>query len=240
VLVAAAVCPHPPLLMMGSGRGPDPVLADVRSACDRAVATLVAAAPDEIVVVGSSLEALAYDGSAGGSLAEYGLDVRAGGSTVCLPLSLTVGAWLLDRQGVESTATWRRRYVGVPASSPSTACADLGRALAAGPDRVALLVMGDGSARRTRTSPGPYDPAAISYDETIEAALADGDTAALRALDQPTADRLWVSGRAAWQVLAGAADERTAARNTELLLSAAPYGVGYFVAVWTGAGVDDF
>jgi hypothetical protein len=231
VLVAAAVCPHPPLLMMGSGRGPDPALAGVLAACETAIAALVAAEPGAIVVVGSSPHPVDSDESAGGTLGEYGVDVRAGGPDLCLPLSLTVGAWLLDRS-LDLGRGSRRRYVGVPPANAPKECADLGAELVAGPDRIALLAMGDGSARRTRTSPGPYDPDAVAYDSRVETALATGDVAALLALDQPTADRLWVAGRAAWQVLAGAA--APSAVDAELLLSAAPYGVAYFVAVWHG------
>jgi hypothetical protein len=220
--------------MTGSGRGPDPALAEVLAACDRAVATIVAVAPDVVAVVGSAPERLDREGSAGGTLAEYGLDVRAGGPDRCLPLSLTVGAWLLERAD-GATASSRRRYVGVPTAFAPEECAELGAALVAGPERVALLVMGDGSARRTRSSPGPYDPTAEAYDTAVEAALAAADADALLTLDLATANRLWVAGRAAWQVLAGAADATgPASLEAEHLLTAAPYGVGYFVAVWRG------
>ncbi|NUR92722.1 MAG: hypothetical protein HOY71_52355, partial [Nonomuraea sp.] len=49
-------------------------------------------------------------------------------------------------------------------------------------------------------------------------------------LDPGKAERLWVGGRPALQVLAGAAGE---GRYTGgLLFDEAPYGVGYFVGVW--------
>ena len=54
---------------------------------------------------------------------------------------------------------------------------------------------------------------------------------ALRALDTELAHELKVSGRAPWQVLAGAASGNPALKGT-LLHEDAPYGVGYLVATW--------
>src|SRR5260370_4450625 len=51
MIIAAALCPSPPLLVREL-TGADPVVADLRDACAAAVAALVAARPDVIVVVG--------------------------------------------------------------------------------------------------------------------------------------------------------------------------------------------
>lgn len=195
--------------------------------CREAVVALLAEWPDLVVVVGDGDRTIDVGQEAGGTLRDYGLDVTAGGTELLLPLSLTVGAWLLDEDGHPVP----RRYVGIEATQSSTACRELGVRLTSLADRVGLLVMGDGSARRTSASPGPYDVAAIPFDDAVQAALAAGDLAALDDLDPTEARRLWVAGRAAWQVLAGAAS--TAGRiEASLLASAAPYGVGYFVATW--------
>lgn len=130
-----------------------------------------------------------------------------------------IGAWLLP--GAAS-------HVLPPDLAPEDA-ARLGRDL--GHD--GLLVMGDGSARRSTAAPGYLDPRAESYDATVAHALRTADTAALLALDPALDDDLLVAGRAAWQVLAGAAGGAT--WHAELLYDAAPYGVGYFVATWTRA-----
>ena len=52
-MVAAAVCPHPPLLVPEIAAGAAAELDDLRAACDAAVTRLLAAQPDVIVVVGT-------------------------------------------------------------------------------------------------------------------------------------------------------------------------------------------
>ena len=61
-----------------------------------------------------------------------------------------------------------------------------------------------------------------------------GDAAALAALDPGADRRLFVAGRAAWQVLAGAAgDEQSRdAFAAELRYRGAPFEVSYVVASW--------
>ncbi|CAM5334171.1 putative protein OS=Streptomyces albaduncus OX=68172 GN=FHS32_006126 PE=4 SV=1 [Streptomyces griseoloalbus] len=92
--------------------------------------------------------------------------------------------------------------------------------------------MGDGSACRTLKAPGYLDERAEPFDAEIARALGTADTAALRALDAGLARELKVSGRAPWQVLAGAA-EGAAGLSGALLHEDAPYGVGYMVATWS-------
>ncbi|TMS00090.1 hypothetical protein [Nonomuraea basaltis] len=92
----------------------------------------------------------------------------------------------------------------------------------------------------TATAPtdGPRGPgrhggprhAAQPYDDLIADAIAAADPTALARLDPAQADRLWAGGRAALQVLAGAAGT---AYTGSLLMRAAPYGVGYFAGLWT-------
>jgi hypothetical protein len=64
--------------------------------------------------------------------------------------------------------------------------------------------------------------------------MAAADPAALAALDPALAAELWASGRAPWQVLAGAT--REGEWKGELLHSSRPFGVGYHVAVWQRCG----
>ena len=93
--------------------------------------------------------------------------------------------------------------------------------------------MGDGPARRARAAPGAPDPEADRYDDQVADALADADPAALAALD-PGQDRpLEIAGRAAWQVLAGAAGQD--AFDAELRYRDAPFEVSYLVASWRRA-----
>ncbi len=307
MLVAAAVCPHPPLLIpaaagvagwaAGAVPGPespddaepaaagdtgggepqaadDAVLRRVRAACRAAVAGLARAAPDLIVVVGGAAAAGEYSGSAAGGLQEFGVPVTIGSGLPVLPLSLTVGAWLLRGCGLRAApgeaaaasrprpapaqqprplapaAAQQLRSLASPAGAPQprvvaypavrlqavardTAAADclrLGAQLAAAAPRVAMLAMGDGSARKATGVPGAPDPAADTYDAEVAAALAAADPGRLARLDAALDDVLSVAGRAAWQVLAGAAAGRRM-RGT-LRCAAAPFGVSYLVASW--------
>ena len=71
-------------------------------------------------------------------------------------------------------------------------------------------------------------PEAIACQVT--AALAAADPAALAALDPGRDQELFVAGRAAWQVLAGAAS--AGAFTADLRYAAAPFEVSYYVATW--------
>jgi hypothetical protein len=145
-----------------------------------------------------------------------------------LPLALGLGAMLLDEAGF----TGRRILQAVGEAEPPAACLRLG-ASAADPAEVtaatAVLVMGDGSARRSQAAPGHFDERAAPFDLAVEQALRDGDMAAVAAFDAALARDLMATGRAAWQVLAGALGERRPAG--EILYADAPFGVGYLVAI---------
>ncbi|EME99742.1 class III extradiol dioxygenase subunit B-like domain-containing protein [Streptomyces mobaraensis NBRC 13819 = DSM 40847] len=239
MLVAAAVCPCPPLLVPEVAAGAAPELDPLRAACLDAVAVLAAARPDRLVVAGPAPEdgAGGYPAGARGSFRGFGvaLDVRLGRGDAgdgtdgrTLPLSLTVAAWLLERTGWSAAPV---TGLGVAESLAPADCLAAGRELAARDERVALLVMGDGSARRTVKAPGYLDERAEGFDAASAAALGSADTAALAALDPATARELQAVGRPAWQVLAGAAEG--AGLSGRLLHEEAPYGVGYHVAVWS-------
>lgn len=150
-----------------------------------------------------------------------------------LPLSLAVGVWLLATVpgGIPAPAVLE----SVGGDCPPPECAALGARLAGSPDRVALLVMGDGSACREIGSPGFADRRARPYDESVARALDSANTAALLALDPALSEQLLVAGRAPWQVLAGAVEAAGGDWRGQLSYNAAPYGVGYVVAVWRPA-----
>ncbi|CAM5535484.1 hypothetical protein GCM10010329_28760 [Streptomyces spiroverticillatus] len=238
MLVAAAVCPCPPLLVPEVASGAAPELDAARDACADALGVLAASRPDLLVVIGPAGQDRRgpHPQGARGSFSGFGVDleVRLGADTPegvaarPLPDSLAVGAWLLGRTG------WRGAPVeglGVGEPLEAARCAEAGRELARRADRVALLVMGDGSACRTLKAPGYLDERAEGFDAGAARALGDADTAALLALDEDLAYLLKVSGRAPWQVLAGAAEGT--GLGGQLLYEEAPYGVGYFVAAWS-------
>ncbi|MGV9303075.1 hypothetical protein ACWDLG_06875 [Nonomuraea sp. NPDC003727] len=225
MLVAAAVCPHPPLLVPALAGAAAPELDGLRAACAAAVEATLAVEHDRLMVVGGGQTTTAYGGQPAGTLRPWGVDVRVGEGDPVLPLSLTIGRWLLGDEVAERAAFHEIAFDAEPGE-----CLRLGERLVA-EGRTALLVMGDGSACLTEKAPGYLDPAAQPYNDAIAAALGAGDAGTLAALDRDEAAGLWVAGRAAFQVLAGAA-EGTAPRGARLLESIAPYGVGYFVATW--------
>ncbi|SEE13353.1 hypothetical protein SAMN05428954_1858 [Streptomyces sp. 2112.3] len=236
MLVAAAVCPCPPLLVPEVAAGAAPELDALRAACLDAIGVLAAARPDRLVVLGPSDEAGRgpYPQGASGSFRGFGVDleVRLGAAETVpereLPPSLAVGAWLLSRTDRAEAAV---EGLGVATSLPRDRALSAGREIAASAPRVALLVMGDGSACRTVKAPGYFDERAEAFDAAAARALGTADTEALAALDEEPAAALQASGRACWQVLAGAAED--AGLSGRLLGDQAPYGVGYFVASWS-------
>ncbi|WP_018219078.1 class III extradiol dioxygenase subunit B-like domain-containing protein [Salinispora vitiensis] len=270
-LVAAAVCPHPPLLVPELAGAASAELDELRAACDGAVARLLAAEPDQIVLIGCGPATATFGAAEHGSLHRYGIHRRvplspadtgnrtdaAAVGPARLPLSLTIGAWLLDRAGTALP----RSAVAVAADEPAARCAALGAGLlnpdrlnpdllnadrpgsvtgnASGGDtsgRLGLLVLGDGSACRVEWSPGYDDPRAEPYDQAVARALAGADPAALGALDAELSAGLKATGRAPWQVLAGAVRAAGGPWRGELAYAAAPYGVTYLVASWTPTG----
>ena len=234
MLVAIAFCPSPPLLVPELAAGAAGELDPLRAGCEGAVRRLVDAGPEEIVVLGTGLRMERFPAGTGGTLAGYGVPVTAvlGAGPVPattvgrapagprLPLPLTLGAWLLGTRPASGLA------VG-PGTDPAAAAAGLPGG------RIGLLVMGDGSARRSERAPGYVDPRAAGFDAAVAAALATGDAAALRGLDAGLGADLLAAGVTAWRVAGHAAG--TARFDAELLYHAAPYGVGYLVATWTAS-----
>ncbi|WGW13137.1 hypothetical protein LWF01_05015 [Saxibacter everestensis] len=107
-----------------------------------------------------------------------------------------------------------------------------------------VLVCGDGSARSTRMSPGPYHPDADGFDQQIFGALSESDPEALIRATTTDSTELQVSGVAAWRTAAAlahllpesAATDGSGAENgfrTAVRFTNRPFGVRYFVATWT-------
>ncbi|MFJ5772598.1 class III extradiol dioxygenase subunit B-like domain-containing protein [Streptomyces sp. NPDC093094] len=238
MLAAAAVCPCPPLLVPEVAAGAAPELDAARAACADSLGLLAASRPDLLVVVGPVDEAgpTRYRQGTPGSFRGFGVDreVTLGrpepdtaGQDV-LPPSLAVAGWLLERAGW-ADAPIEGLGVGEPLAAER--CIHIGNEIAARAERVALLVMGDASACRTVKAPGYLDERAEPFDAEAARALGAADLTALKGLDTGLAHELKVSGRAPWQVLAGAAEG--AALQGTLLYEDAPYGVGYLVAAWS-------
>jgi hypothetical protein len=208
-------------------------LDDLRAACDTAVARLRAAAPDVVVLVGTGAETAWRTPDEYGSFRPWGVPievhVNGAGARPGLPLSLTIGAWLLSRQPAPVAAA--TAVASVAADEKPSGCAAFGRdECAARAARVALLAIGDGSAIGAVAAEGYVHARAESYDAEVARALAHADLDALLALGPGLAADVVSAGRPAWQVLAGAA--AGTGWGADLLYSAAPYGVRYHVASW--------
>ena len=226
-VIHAAVCPSPPLLAPElTGRAD--VLPELRTACAEAVARLLAANPDVVVVAGAGAATATWDPDDRLDLAGYAPALGTGGKPG-LPLAVGLGAMLLDAAGHAGP----RVLQAVDEQAPPAECLGLGASLPGLAPRVGLLAMGDGSARRGVAAPGYLDPRAASFDASVERALREGDMPALMDLDPDLARDLLASGRAAWQVLAGAmsAPGTVGVPVGRVLYADAPLGVGYFVAV---------
>jgi hypothetical protein len=240
MLVAAAVCPCPPLLVPEVAAGAGAELDDLRAACADAIGVLAASRPERLVVIGPAERPSrgVFPPGAAGSFRPFGVDLdvtlgapsadsgEAGEDLPPLPSSLTVAAWLL--RGWSAAPV---EGLGVGEQLEPDRCAAAGRAVAGSAERVALLVMGDGAACHTVKAPGYLDERSGPFDDTVASALAGADVPALAALDPALAQELKAAGRAPWQVLAGAAED--AHLGGGLLHRTTPYGVGYFVAAWT-------
>lgn len=195
----------------------------LRAACLTAVSRL----GDRWLAVGAHDEDVSIQPESAGSFRGYGVDVPVRLSTESvpprdLPLPALVAGWLRDQAGASSVRVRLIARTAKPAE-----CAELGQRLAESPE-TGLLVLADGSNRHGPRAPGGEDDRAPGFDENISKALERADAAALLALNPRLAEDLGAGGRAPWQVLTGLGPGWRA----ELLYSAAPFGVGYHVAVW--------
>src|ERR1700683_1657414 len=221
MIAIAALCPSPPLLVP-SLNGAEPALPELRRACLDLVGELLAAGPEVVAVVGAGEEPARCRGGSAAGLAPFapGAGLRPGE----LPSSVLVGCWLLENAGF----TGERVLMSVAGDEPVVSCARIGAGLAEGTGRVALLAMGDGSACRGPKAPGYFDQRSLDFDAGVERAVRAGDLDALLGLDPGLAGELLVTGRVAWQVLAGA----LAGVPVETLVRYCddPFGVAYLAA----------
>ncbi len=206
MIVSVASCPNPPLLRPGITGRPVAEVERLRADCLSAIGVLLAAGPTRVVVVGGAQPAECDP-----------------------PLSIAIGRLLLDQAGCRLPA----EALVIPAASPPADCLAAGRRLATGAERTGLLVMADGSARRTLKAPGYLDGRAAPFDAEIERCLRSGLLSGLAELDPGLAADLLVAGRAAWQVLAGAVGP--VAGHSRLHYCDDPFGVWYPVLSWQPA-----
>lgn len=222
-LIAAALCPHPMALVPELTTDPDDRWASLRAACLDAVAQLgipVAGGPQEplaeaaqlVVIVGGDHVTGGFDPArAYASLLGAGVWWKSGWGQAVedpqpLPLSLSLGHWLLtaSRPGNTGIITCDVAFEAVNFEASPQECFTLGADLAARAERVAFIVMGEGV---TCAPPARRTSDLMESDNAFREALECADIESLRRLGYAT-----MTGRAPWQVLAGAAG--TAAFDT--------------------------
>jgi hypothetical protein len=254
-ITAAALVPHPPLLVPEVGQGASLELDQLRSACRRALAVILDQV-EALLVVGPAPSWGEADPGASGSFAPYGVPVRVrlpgprapapgepGGDWLDrrrlppgrlreLPLSLLIAAWLLGLEA-EVRRLPPMAAFGVPVSMDPEQAAATGRVLAAAVRsewRAGLLIMADLSARRTAKAPATFHPAAEEFDRRIGDIVGKGEVARLLDVDAELAAELRTGGMAALWLLAGALGGAGTLRG-EVLDERAPFGVGYLVGI---------
>ncbi len=142
-----------------------------------------------------------------------------------------VGAALLATAGIQAptTAVDIGTELGSAGRLAETICT-----AGADTERVALLVIAEGSAARRGDLPAGEIDAAQDLDKALARALAAGDPAELAAAVEtalPSADSLLFTAGPAFAVLARLTAHDPPSR-AELRFDCAPLGVGYFVASW--------
>src|SRR5260221_2589007 len=225
MIVAAAVCPSPPLLIPEL-TGARQVATELRSACQASLAELTAAAPEVIARVGAAERTRTWNGAATFDFARYAPGMSSGAAPrpsagagqapdpgpAGLPSALGVGNWLLDQAGCQII----RVLQSVAQDEAPARCADIGARLAASRGRVALLVMADGSARRGLTAPGYLDAPSTGFDAEVERAVRTCRLEALLSADPALAHQPMATPRPALQGPPGAVRGRKVPRQVRV------------------------
>jgi hypothetical protein len=219
------LCPHPPLLFRELV-GQRDVAAELRDACRTAARRVTASAPDRVVVAGPADTTRSWDPDTVPDVRQFG--TVGPRNPTGLPPSLGVGVRLLEEAGWTGPV----ELLGVAGAATPAELEKLAQDLVAGADRVALLLLGDGSTRRGQTAPGYIDERAFGFDEQTGRALADGDASALVEMDVALAEDLMVHGRPTFQLLGLVAATHDAQPRADLTYQDDPFGVMYFVAHW--------
>ncbi|MFX0580960.1 hypothetical protein [Nocardia nepalensis] len=249
----AALVPSPPILVPelcggiahAVGTDPGDAPAVLRAAALTAVGALAATTRHWTVIgVGDAAQVVGPD--AVGTFRGFGADVQVALSDDALsrarhtpgtadpqqPLPALIAGWLRGQIAPEAVAP----TTVVAADTPVDRCARIGAelrtALDGSPEPAGVLVIADGAATLSLKAPGYLDERAAGVQRELDRALAQGDTGGLLALDPALCAELALSGRAAYQVLAGLFAADSKAPSVETLYSAAPFGVGYQVSVW--------
>jgi hypothetical protein len=235
MFTVAAVVPSPPLLIAPLGGVVDPDVSELRVAVGRVVDGLGRSASSWIAV-GVAEDSQVIGPDVVGTFRGFGGDVTVGLSPEAggepdpeLPLPALLAAALRGAALPEGICEVRMVAADTTSGDAVGIGAELRARLAASPEPMGLLIVGDGAATLTEKSPGYFDPRAAAVQAELDRALRTGDRAALVALDPELCRELGIEGRAAFQVLAGAFPGLP--RVSEQYCGA-PFGVSYWAGTW--------
>ncbi|MET8799001.1 hypothetical protein ABZV91_21635 [Nocardia sp. NPDC004568] len=219
---------------------------ELRAAVLAAGAALAEATPHWTVLGVGPVER-SYDADTAGTFRGFGVDVRVdlggpGAQTAAdpdpdLPLAVLVAGWLRAAVAPHVPA----RACMLAADTPADKCAEFGAQLRTELDAEAepqgVLVVADGAATLSTAAPGYFDPRSAPVQTALDRAVGTGDPEALLALDPALCTELMVSGRAAYQALAGLFAADAAPPVVSERYRGAPFGVGWFAGLWRLAAV---
>jgi hypothetical protein len=229
VLSAIAIIPSAPVLVPQLLGAAAAELTDLR----QAVLAAASALPERWLSIGVGPADEVVGPRDAGTFAGYGVDVKAGLSPTAddvrtLPLSALITAWVRGEVRPSASAEVRVFAREHSAEDAIRRGAGLRSAVDDTDDPVGVLVVADGANTLTPRAPGGHDSGSVAVQSTLDEALAAGDIEALGRLPSS------ITGRVAWQVLAGLAGAPP--RSVKELYRGAPFGVGYFVGVWLPEG----
>jgi hypothetical protein len=232
VLSAIAIIPSAPVLVPQLVGAAAAEVTDLRQAVFAAASAL----PERWLAVGVGPTDEVVGPRAAGTFAGYGVDVKAGLSphtddVRALPLSALITGWVRAEVRPSASAEVRVFASQLGADDATRRGVQLRSVVDDTDDPVGVLVVADGANTLTERAPGGHDPDSVAVQSALDDALAAGDVAALARL------RSSITGRVAWQVLAGLAGAPP--RSVKELYRGAPFGVGYFVGVWLPEGRSD-
>jgi len=226
VLTAIAIIPSAPVLVPQLAGAADDELSDLR----RAVFAAAGALPEQWLAVGVGAADEVVEPPAAGTFAGYGVDVRAAlspdaGEVGELPLSALIAAWVRGEVRPAARVGVRVFARDLSAEAAVRRGRELRTRIDGSDEPLGVLVVADGANTLNEKAPGGFDPATVAVQAALDDALAAGDVAALARLPAS------VTGRVAWQVLAGLAGAPP--RSVKELYRGAPFGVGYFAGIWS-------
>lgn len=263
VFCLAAVIPSPPVLVPalcggasaagagsvsgpGAAQTPESAVIELRGAVLAAGAALAEATP-HWTVLGTGPSERSYAADTVGTFRGFGVDVRVnlggpGAESAAdpdpeLPLAVLVAGWL--RAAVAPHVSAQARVLAADTSVRK--CAEIGAKLRAELDAAhepqGVLVVADGAATLSTAAPGYFDERSVRVQTELDRAVATGDTRALLALDPALCAEMMISGRAAYQTLAGLFAADSAPPVATERYRGAPFGVGWFAGLWRPAAV---